>query len=179
MAAAAGGAGSAGPHTCDICGRGYKRRDTLLLHLRKHQGLTTCARCGKVLPTRSDLRRHLLREHQLSREQILTEAPPIGALSSLDATVLSLQEGTDSAGLGGFESTAKNGEAVGAGGRGFVDSGGVLVDRSDVVDGGGQDGDAVDAGGLETGAVDRRSVEEPAVDAREQELPVIPVEEME
>ena len=77
-------ASPAGGHICHICGRAYKRRDTMLLHVRKHQGLTTCGRCGKVLPTRSDLRRHLVRDHGLSREQTQAETPHLNASPQLE-----------------------------------------------------------------------------------------------
>ena len=60
---------------CNICGRSYVRYTGLNDHRKKHEGKTTCHLCGKVAPTVGDLRKHLAKFHQLSREEICKIVP--------------------------------------------------------------------------------------------------------
>ena len=65
----------AGSFVCDVCGRGYAHAVSLGLHKKVHQGLTTCALCGKVLNKVADLREHLRMVHKLDKEQVMLIVP--------------------------------------------------------------------------------------------------------
>ncbi|XP_061408850.1 zinc finger and BTB domain-containing protein 9-like [Lethenteron reissneri] len=53
-------------HTCHVCGRSFGRKQVLAYHLTTHTGLKPfeCGICGRRFPVRATLRQHLLRHHQ-------------------------------------------------------------------------------------------------------------------
>ncbi|XP_037084320.1 zinc finger protein 77-like [Pollicipes pollicipes] len=66
---------SSKPHVCGVCGRRYLHRVSLSHHVKKHQGLTTCRLCGKVLGIMAHLRTHLEIVHGMSREAVRALVP--------------------------------------------------------------------------------------------------------
>ncbi|XP_037083917.1 zinc finger protein 792-like [Pollicipes pollicipes] len=60
---------------CDVCGRFYAHAVSLGLHKKVHEGLTTCALCGKVLNKVADLRAHLRQVHRLSKDDVKKIVP--------------------------------------------------------------------------------------------------------
>ena len=64
-----------GPVTCKDCGRVFKRGDSLVLHRKVHEGLTTCSICGSVSSRVAHLRAHLRIVHKLTREEIMMLVP--------------------------------------------------------------------------------------------------------
>ncbi|XP_037094517.1 zinc finger protein 646-like [Pollicipes pollicipes] len=63
---------------CDVCGRFYAHAVSLGLHKKVHEGLTTCALCGKVLNKVADLRAHLRQVHRLSKDDVKKIVPHQG-----------------------------------------------------------------------------------------------------
>lgn len=61
----AGHAGHHLPHTCDLCGKGFRIRDSLYKHRNVHRGNTTCPICRAVLNRSGYLKRHLASVHGL------------------------------------------------------------------------------------------------------------------
>ncbi|XP_034243688.1 broad-complex core protein isoforms 1/2/3/4/5-like isoform X1 [Thrips palmi] len=51
------------PHTCDLCGKSFRIRDSLYKHRNVHRGNTTCPICRVVLNRKTYLRRHLVAVH--------------------------------------------------------------------------------------------------------------------
>ena len=64
-----------GPVACKDCGRVYKHSNSLALHRKVHEGLTTCSICGSVTNRVADLRAHLRSVHKLTREEIKILVP--------------------------------------------------------------------------------------------------------
>ncbi|XP_043244757.1 protein bric-a-brac 1-like isoform X7 [Amphibalanus amphitrite] len=69
------GADSGPPFSCDICGRSYSKRDSMIQHRKAHLGATTCVICGKVQGRVPDLRVHLKTKHKLTLDQIYALVP--------------------------------------------------------------------------------------------------------
>lgn len=67
--------GGSSMYECNVCGKLYKHRDSLLHHRKKHEGLTTCQLCGKVCCIVAELRRHLIVAHSLSPQDIRRLVP--------------------------------------------------------------------------------------------------------
>ncbi|XP_037083918.1 protein bric-a-brac 2-like [Pollicipes pollicipes] len=72
---AGGATAAAGAFACDVCGRFYAHAVSLGLHKKVHEGLTTCALCGKVLNKVADLRAHLRQVHRLSKDDVKKIVP--------------------------------------------------------------------------------------------------------
>ena len=64
---------------CDVCGRRYKHRDSLVAHSKVHSGVTTCHVCGAVSSNVQNLRQHLESVHRMSREHVrsITRVPEV------------------------------------------------------------------------------------------------------
>ncbi|XP_037071324.1 zinc finger protein 77-like [Pollicipes pollicipes] len=62
-------------NACLICGNEYRHRESLRSHIKKHQGLTTCPKCGTVCGTVKALRRHLGHMHSLSVQEVRQIVP--------------------------------------------------------------------------------------------------------
>ena len=68
---------SSSGHVCDVCGRRYKHRDSLVAHAKVHAGVTTCHVCGAVSSNVQNLRQHLETVHRLKRDHVraITRVP--------------------------------------------------------------------------------------------------------
>ncbi|XP_043242490.1 protein bric-a-brac 2-like [Amphibalanus amphitrite] len=57
-------------HPCDICGKVYKYRISLLAHRKHHEGRTSCFVCGHTSSTVQNLRQHLRFVHRLGADEV-------------------------------------------------------------------------------------------------------------
>ena len=55
---------------CQICGARYSQRSTLWQHLKKHFGQTRCLVCHKEYQAMRNLRRHMVTNHGMSKEEV-------------------------------------------------------------------------------------------------------------
>ena len=58
------------PHACPICGVSYTHRGSLIEHMKKPSGKTTCPICQQMSATVNHLRRHMRNVHSMSREEV-------------------------------------------------------------------------------------------------------------
>ncbi|XP_043240052.1 protein tramtrack, beta isoform-like isoform X4 [Amphibalanus amphitrite] len=64
-----GSQGAAGG-TCHICGKRYSWRAHLVAHMKMHSGETRCSMCQKAFASMRNLRRHMIRRHDMSCEEV-------------------------------------------------------------------------------------------------------------
>ena len=55
---------------CPICGATYRLRDSLIKHMKSHDGQTRCTVCEQLFSTMQNLRRHMLLKHQMARGEV-------------------------------------------------------------------------------------------------------------
>ena len=62
--------GTLGDSRCPICNASYKNRNTLLKHMKKHQGQTMCPVCQHEFSEVSNLRRHMVTLHGMLKQEV-------------------------------------------------------------------------------------------------------------
>ncbi|XP_037072229.1 zinc finger protein 710-like [Pollicipes pollicipes] len=62
-------------HVCTDCGQAYTNPQSLLQHLKKHQGLTTCPVCYKVCSMVHNLRQHMQAVHRMTPAEVRARIP--------------------------------------------------------------------------------------------------------
>ena len=55
---------------CPICSAAYKCRNSLLKHMKKHEGQTRCPICQQELSMVGNLRRHMVTKHSMSKQEV-------------------------------------------------------------------------------------------------------------
>jgi hypothetical protein len=53
------GGGGGGLFECDVCGKQFTNRKSMVNHMGLHRGLTRCRLCRKTFATKSSLNSHL------------------------------------------------------------------------------------------------------------------------
>ena len=68
---------------CDICGKGYKYKRSLDLHMKKHRGIYfDCPLCEVKFSEKGSLKRHLKRKHNHTFCPKCSQLVPLDSLSS-------------------------------------------------------------------------------------------------
>ncbi|KAF0301452.1 Broad-complex core protein isoforms 1/2/3/4/5 [Amphibalanus amphitrite] len=58
------------PYGCHLCDATYVNRRHLISHMKQHQGQTCCPLCQKTFSARYNMRRHMVINHDLTKEQV-------------------------------------------------------------------------------------------------------------
>ena len=85
-----------------MCGAAYHHRRNLAEHMKRHTGQTTCCICHHEFAMTFTLRRHMVRQHGLSPEQVSRLTNKRGAAQQL-AEQLAEQQFAEQDGTGGGE----------------------------------------------------------------------------
>ena len=55
---------------CHLCGARYSTKTNLISHMKKHRGETRCPVCDEEFAVMRNVRRHMMRRHDMSRLEV-------------------------------------------------------------------------------------------------------------